>query len=36
MDNFLDISHFPFVHEGILANPKYNKVNNYEVMVKED
>ncbi|TRM82490.1 hypothetical protein DJ524_00380 [Sulfolobus sp. D5] len=36
MDNLLDVSHFPFVHEGILADPKYTRVDNYEVIIEEE
>lgn len=30
VENFLDIGHFPFVHEGILGDPKFPEIEDYE------
>lgn len=35
IENFLDVTHFPFVHGGYLGDPAYPEVNDYEVMVDE-
>jgi len=31
IENFLDVTHFPFVHQGLLGDPAYPEVNDYEV-----
>jgi phenylpropionate dioxygenase-like ring-hydroxylating dioxygenase large terminal subunit len=31
VENFLDVTHFPFVHTGLLGDPAYPDVNDYEV-----
>ncbi len=31
VENFLDVTHFPFVHQGLLGDPAYPEVNDYEV-----
>jgi phenylpropionate dioxygenase-like ring-hydroxylating dioxygenase large terminal subunit len=33
IENFLDVTHFPFVHAGYLGDPSYPEVNDYEVLV---
>jgi phenylpropionate dioxygenase-like ring-hydroxylating dioxygenase large terminal subunit len=35
LENFLDVTHFPFVHGGYLGDPAYPEVNDYEVVVDE-
>ncbi len=36
VENFLDVTHFPFVHGGYLGDPAYPEVNDYEVEVDAD
>ena len=36
IENFLDVTHFPFVHGGYLGDPAYPEVNDYEVEVDAD
>nr|AYN62287.1 truncated SxtDIOX [Heteroscytonema crispum UCFS10] len=36
MDNSLDVSHFPFVHDGWLGDRNYTEVEDYEVKVDKD
>lgn len=31
IENFLDVTHFPFVHAGLLGDPQYPEINDYEV-----
>lgn len=31
IENFLDVTHFPFVHQGLLGDPDYPDVNDYNV-----
>jgi phenylpropionate dioxygenase-like ring-hydroxylating dioxygenase large terminal subunit len=31
IENFLDVTHFPFVHTGLLGDPNYPEVNDYQV-----
>lgn len=31
IENFLDVTHFPFVHTGLLGDPNYPEVNDYAV-----
>jgi len=33
IENFLDVAHFPFVHEGLLGDQKYPEIDDYEVEV---
>jgi phenylpropionate dioxygenase-like ring-hydroxylating dioxygenase large terminal subunit len=33
IENFLDVTHFPFVHQGFLGDPAYPEVNDYEAEV---
>ncbi|WP_028088727.1 aromatic ring-hydroxylating oxygenase subunit alpha [Dolichospermum circinale] len=36
MDNSLDVSHFPFIHDGWLGDRNYTKVENFEVKLDKD
>ena len=36
VENFLDVTHFPFVHEGILGDPAHPEVNDYEAEINSD
>ncbi len=36
IENFLDVTHFPFVHEGFLGDPAHADVNDYEVETTPD
>ena len=36
VENFLDVTHFPFVHQGLLGDPAYPEVNDYEVETTPD
>ena len=36
VENFLDVTHFPFVHEGILGDPAHPEVNDYEAEINPD
>lgn len=36
IENFLDVAHFPFVHEGFLGDPAYPEIDDYEVNVDEN
>jgi len=36
IENFLDATHFPFVHEGILGSPDHTELGDYEVDVGPD
>ncbi len=33
IENFLDVTHFPFVHTGLLGDPDYPEVNDYQVEI---
>jgi phenylpropionate dioxygenase-like ring-hydroxylating dioxygenase large terminal subunit len=33
IENFLDVTHFPFVHNGLLGDPNYPEVNDYQVEI---
>jgi phenylpropionate dioxygenase-like ring-hydroxylating dioxygenase large terminal subunit len=33
IENFLDVTHFPFVHSGLLGDPNYPEVNDYRVEI---
>jgi phenylpropionate dioxygenase-like ring-hydroxylating dioxygenase large terminal subunit len=33
IENFLDVTHFPFVHQGFLGDPAYPEVNDYEAEI---
>lgn len=35
IENFLDVTHFPFVHQGLLGDPSYPEVNDYEAEITE-
>lgn len=36
VENFLDVTHFPFVHQGYLGDPEHPEVNDYEVEISAD
>jgi len=36
IENFLDVTHFPFVHTGLLGDPQYPEVNDYDVEITPD
>ncbi len=36
LENFIDVNHVPFVHNGTLGNPEYAITSSYKVEVKED
>jgi phenylpropionate dioxygenase-like ring-hydroxylating dioxygenase large terminal subunit len=36
IENFLDVTHFPFVHQGYLGEPEHAEVNDYEAEVRPD
>jgi len=36
VENFLDVAHFPFVHEGFLGDPGHTEMADYEVSVADD
>jgi phenylpropionate dioxygenase-like ring-hydroxylating dioxygenase large terminal subunit len=36
VENFLDVTHFPFVHQGLLGDQSYPEVNDYEVVPAGD
>ncbi len=33
IENFLDVTHFPFVHSGLLGDPSFPEVNDYQVEI---
>jgi phenylpropionate dioxygenase-like ring-hydroxylating dioxygenase large terminal subunit len=33
IENFLDVTHFPFVHTGLLGDPNHPEVNDYQVEI---
>jgi phenylpropionate dioxygenase-like ring-hydroxylating dioxygenase large terminal subunit len=36
VENFLDVTHFPFVHTGLLGDPAYPDVNDYDAEITSD
>ncbi len=36
VENFLDVTHFPFVHQGYLGDPEHPEVSEYEAEVRPD
>ncbi|HEY7983479.1 MAG TPA: aromatic ring-hydroxylating dioxygenase subunit alpha [Ktedonobacterales bacterium] len=36
VENFLDVTHFPFVHQGLLGDQRYPEVNDYDVEAEGD
>ena len=36
IENFLDVTHFPFVHTGLLSDPNYPEVNDYQVEISPE
>jgi phenylpropionate dioxygenase-like ring-hydroxylating dioxygenase large terminal subunit len=36
IENFLDVTHFPFVHTGLLGDPNYPEVNDYQVEISPE
>ncbi len=36
IENFLDVTHFPFVHTGLLGDPNYPEVNDYQVEITSE
>jgi phenylpropionate dioxygenase-like ring-hydroxylating dioxygenase large terminal subunit len=36
IENFLDVTHFPFVHQGYLGDPEHAEINDYEAEVRAD
>ena len=36
IENFLDVSHFPFVHEGSLGDPAHPEIADYEARIGEE
>lgn len=36
IENFLDVTHFPFVHAGLLGDPHYPEINDYEAAITEE
>jgi phenylpropionate dioxygenase-like ring-hydroxylating dioxygenase large terminal subunit len=36
VENFLDVGHFPFVHEGILGGPAYPEISDYTATITAD
>lgn len=36
VENFLDVGHFPFVHEGILGDRRYPEIDDYEATIEAD
>jgi phenylpropionate dioxygenase-like ring-hydroxylating dioxygenase large terminal subunit len=36
IENFLDVTHFPYVHQGLLGDPAHPEVDDYEVEVSAD
>ncbi|WP_394841376.1 aromatic ring-hydroxylating dioxygenase subunit alpha [Pendulispora brunnea] len=36
IENFLDVAHFPFVHEGFLGDPAYPEIDEYEAQISPD
>lgn len=36
IENFLDVTHFPFVHQGLLGDPAHPEVSDYQAEINED
>lgn len=36
IENFLDVAHFPFVHEGYLGDREHTAINDYTAVIAED
>ncbi|AWR96843.1 Rieske 2Fe-2S domain-containing protein [Acidianus sulfidivorans JP7] len=36
LENLLDVSHFPYVHESYLGDPKYSEIPEYEAKITND
>lgn len=36
IENFLDVAHFPFVHEGLLGDEAHTEINDYEVVTDDN
>lgn len=36
VENFLDVAHFPFVHEGYLGDPEHTAISDYEAVTDEN
>ena len=36
IENLLDVTHFPFVHAGLLGDPQYPEINDYEAEITEE
>lgn len=36
VENFLDVAHFPFVHEGYLGDPEHTAISDYEAIIDEN
>ena len=36
IENFLDVAHFPFVHEGVLGDPSHPEMEDYEAHVEPE
>jgi phenylpropionate dioxygenase-like ring-hydroxylating dioxygenase large terminal subunit len=36
IENFLDVAHFPFVHEGYLGDAQHTEISDYEAITNED
>lgn len=36
IENFLDVAHFPFVHEGSLGDPRHPEISDYEARITEE
>jgi phenylpropionate dioxygenase-like ring-hydroxylating dioxygenase large terminal subunit len=36
IENFLDVAHFPFVHEGYLGDPRHTEISDYEAVISAD
>jgi phenylpropionate dioxygenase-like ring-hydroxylating dioxygenase large terminal subunit len=34
LENFVDVAHFPFTHRGLLGDPKFPEVSNYQLAVE--
>jgi phenylpropionate dioxygenase-like ring-hydroxylating dioxygenase large terminal subunit len=36
IENFLDVAHFPFIHEGILGDTSYPEIEDYQTTIESD
>jgi phenylpropionate dioxygenase-like ring-hydroxylating dioxygenase large terminal subunit len=36
VENFLDVTHFPFVHQGYLGDPEHPEISDYEAEIRAD